>query len=115
MRIVPGQQLLFCPIGGGMSDSIYTGSSADDHSGGSDAGVAYGRDPSGGEMAYQFGNLWVSSPAFLSCVFLILISSFDMRRRISVVCCCLCALLLYTCLQAGVPASACTARGRGTA
>lgn len=61
MRIVPGQQLLFCPIGGGMSDSIYTGSSADDHSGGSDAGVAYGRDPSGGEMAYQFGNLWVSA------------------------------------------------------
>ena len=74
MRIVPGQQLLFCPIGGGMSDSIYTGSSADDHAGGSDAGVAFGRDPSGGEMAYQFGNLWVSSPAFLSCVFLKLIS-----------------------------------------
>ena len=61
MRIAPGQALLFCPIGGGMSDSIYTGSSADDHAGGSDAGVAFGRDPSGGEMAYQFGNLWVSS------------------------------------------------------
>jgi hypothetical protein len=60
MRVANGQQLLFCPIGGGMSDSIYTGSSADDHAGGSDAGVAYGHDPSGGEMAYQFGNLWVS-------------------------------------------------------
>jgi len=64
MRIAPGQALLFCPIGGGMSDSIYTGASADDHSGGSDAGVAYGHDPSGGEMAYQFGNLWVG---ILSC------------------------------------------------
>ena len=44
-----------------MSDSIYTGSSADDHAGGSDAGVAFGRDPSGGESDNQFGNLWVSS------------------------------------------------------
>lgn len=34
------------------------GSSADDHAGGSDAGVAFGSDPSGGEPAYQFGNLW---------------------------------------------------------
>jgi hypothetical protein len=25
MRLVPGQQLLFCPLGGGTSDSIYTG------------------------------------------------------------------------------------------
>jgi len=58
MRTVPGQQLLFCPLGGGMSDSIYTGQSADNHAGGSDAGVSYGHDPSGGEMCYQFGNLW---------------------------------------------------------
>ncbi len=58
--MAPGQALLFCPLGGGMSDSIYTGSSADDHSGGSDAGVAYGTDPSGGSAEFQFGSLWVS-------------------------------------------------------
>jgi hypothetical protein len=58
--VAPGQALLFCPLGGGMSDSIYTGSSADDHSGGSDAGVAYGTDPSGGKKEFQFGSLWVS-------------------------------------------------------
>jgi hypothetical protein len=41
------------------SDDTLNAQSADDHDGGSAGGVAYGHDPSGGELDLQFGSLWV--------------------------------------------------------
>jgi hypothetical protein len=57
-------QLMYMPQWDPNAESLVTGPSQDDHDGGPAAGVASGFDPSGGEPCYQFGNQWVSSPAW---------------------------------------------------
>jgi len=42
----------------GSANSLYD-SVLDDHDGGDSAGVASGFDPSGGNMNFQFGSVWV--------------------------------------------------------